>query len=107
MNELIPWYLDDMGIVVLGGLSNSALRALERLGLADIFGACRVPMLVLNVVYPLVPEELTAFCAGKRAVLVVEEGHPEYIEHALNVELRRTDLQTRVLGKAPLPQAGE
>jgi indolepyruvate ferredoxin oxidoreductase, alpha subunit len=107
LNELIPGDLDDIGIVVMGGLSNSVLRALERLGLADIFGASRVPMLVLNVVYPLVPQELTAFCAGKRAVLVVEEGHPEYIEHALNVELRRADLQTRVLGKGPLPKAGE
>src|SRR5713226_8608648 len=107
LNELIPGDLDDIGIVVMGGLSNSVLRALERLGLADIFGASRVPMLVLNVVYPLVPEELRGFCAGKRAVLVVEEGHPEYIEHALNVELRRADLQTRVLGKGPLPKAGE
>ena len=40
------------------------------------------PDLVLNVVYPLVPEELREFCAGKRAVLVVEEGHPDYIEQA-------------------------
>ena len=38
------------------------------------FGASRVPIYVLNVVYPLVPEEVRAFCAGKRAVLVVEEG---------------------------------
>jgi indolepyruvate ferredoxin oxidoreductase alpha subunit len=107
MNEMIAGDIDDIGIVVMGGLTNAVLRALERLGLADIFGASRVPILVLNVVYPLVPEELTSFCAGKRAVLVVEEGHPEYIEHALNVELRRADLQTRVLGKGPLPMAGE
>jgi len=107
LNEVVPGDRDDIGIVVMGGLSNSVLRALERLGLADIFGTTRVPVLVLNVVYPLVPEELRAFCAGKHAVLVVEEGHPEYIEHALNVELRRADLQTRVLGKGPLPKAGE
>jgi indolepyruvate ferredoxin oxidoreductase, alpha subunit len=107
LNEIIAGDLSDIGIVVMGGLSHGVLRALERLGLADMFGASRVPMLILNVVYPLVPEELTAFCAGKRAVLVVEEGHPEYIEDALNVELRRADLQTRVLGKGPLPKAGE
>ena len=53
----------------MGGLTNSVLRALERMGLADVFGASRVPMLVLNVVYPLVPEEIREFCAGKRAVL--------------------------------------
>jgi indolepyruvate ferredoxin oxidoreductase alpha subunit len=52
-------------------------------------------------------EELRSFCAGKRAVLVVEEGHPEYIEQAVNVELRRADIQTRVRGKGPLPKAGE
>jgi indolepyruvate ferredoxin oxidoreductase alpha subunit len=107
LNETIPGDLDDIGIVVMGGLTNGVLRALERLGLADIFGASRVPIHVLNVVYPLVPDELTAFCAGKRAVLVVEEGHPEYIEQALNVELRRADLQSRVLGKGPFPKAGE
>jgi indolepyruvate ferredoxin oxidoreductase, alpha subunit len=107
LNEVIPGDLDDIGIVVMGGLTNAVLRALERLGLADIFGASQVPLLVLNVVYPLVPEELRAFCAGKRAVLVVEEGHPEYIEQAVNVELRRADIATRVLGKGPLPKAGE
>src|SRR5581483_377675 len=55
----------------------------------------------------LVPEELRSFCSGKRAVLVVEEGSPAYIEDKLNVELRRADLQTRVLGKGCLPATGE
>jgi indolepyruvate ferredoxin oxidoreductase alpha subunit len=107
LNEVIPGDLGDIGIIVMGGLTNGLSRALERLGLADAFGASRVPMLVLNVVFPLVPEELRAFCAGKRAVLVVEEGHPEYIEQAVNVELRRADISTQVLGKGPLPKAGE
>jgi len=107
LNEAICGDLDEIGIIVMGGLGNGLLRALERLGLADIFGASRVPLLVLNVVYPLVPEELRGFCAGKCAVLVVEEGHPEYIEQAVNVELRRADIATRVLGKGPLPKAGE
>jgi indolepyruvate ferredoxin oxidoreductase alpha subunit len=107
LNELLPGDLSDIGIVVMGGLTTSVLRALSRLGLADIYGETRVPVLVLNVVYPLVPEELTAFCAGKNAVLVVEEGNPDYIEQALNVELRRADLQTKVRGKGALPMAGE
>jgi indolepyruvate ferredoxin oxidoreductase alpha subunit len=107
LNEMIDGDLADIGIIVMGGLTNSVLRALERVGLADVFGKSRVPMLVLNVVYPLVPEEITAFCAGKRAVLVVEEGFPDYIEQAVNVELRRADINTRVLGKGPLPHAGE
>ena len=107
LNEFVDGDLADIGIVVMGGLTNSVLRALERMGLADVFGTSRVPMLVLNVVYPLVPEEITGFCAGKHAVLVVEEGFPDYIEQAVNVELRRADLQTRIYGKGPLPKAGE
>jgi indolepyruvate ferredoxin oxidoreductase alpha subunit len=107
LNETIDGDLTDIGIIVMGGLTNSVLRALERMGLADVFGASRVPVKVLNVVYPLVPEEIREFCASKRAVLVVEEGHPDYIEQAVNVELRRADIQTKIYGKGPLPQAGE
>src|SRR4030095_14475224 len=107
LNETIEGDIADIGVIVMGGLTNSVLRALERMGLADVFGNSRVPLLVLNVVYPLVPEEITAFCDSKRAVLVVEEGYPDYIERAVNVELRRADINTRVLGKGPLPKAGE
>jgi indolepyruvate ferredoxin oxidoreductase, alpha subunit len=107
LNETIDGDVSDIGIIVMGGLTNSVLRALERMGLADVFGASRIPISVLNVVYPLVPEELREFCATKRAVLVVEEGYPDYIEQAVNVELRRGDINTRVLGKGPLPKAGE
>ncbi|HEY6258036.1 MAG TPA: indolepyruvate oxidoreductase subunit beta family protein [Xanthobacteraceae bacterium] len=107
LNETLSGDLDDVGIIVMGGLANGVLRALTRLGLANAFGKSRIPMLVLNVVYPLDGEELRAFCAGKRAVLVVEEGFPDYIEQAVNVELRRGDLQTRVLGKGVLPRSGE
>jgi indolepyruvate ferredoxin oxidoreductase alpha subunit len=107
LNEMIDGDVSDVGIIVMGGLTNSVLRALERMGLADVFGTSRIPILVLNVVYPLVPEELRTFCASKRAVLVVEEGNPDYIEQAVNVELRRADINTRVLGKGLLPQAGE
>ncbi len=107
LNETIAGNLADVGIIVMGGLTNSVLRALERIGLADVYGDSRIPLLVLNVVYPLLPEEVREFCAGKRSVLVVEEGYPDYIEQAVNVELRRADIQTRVLGKGPLPQAGE
>ena len=61
----------------------------------------------MNVAYPLIPDEVKAFCAGKRAVLIVEEGNPDYVEQQINIELRRADMQTRVLGKGCLPQAGE
>jgi indolepyruvate ferredoxin oxidoreductase alpha subunit len=107
LNETIPGDIGEVGLVVAGGLTSSLLRALARLDLADHFGASRIPIHVLNVVYPLVPEEIRAFCSGKRAVLVIEEGTPDYIEQQINVELRRADIQTRVFGKGPLPQVGE
>jgi indolepyruvate ferredoxin oxidoreductase alpha subunit len=107
LNEVIAGDLADIGIIVLGGLTNGVLRTLARLDLADLYGASRIPIYVLNVAFPLVPEELREFCAGKRAVLAVEEGSPDYIEQAVNVELRRADINTRVLGKGALPRAGE
>jgi indolepyruvate ferredoxin oxidoreductase, alpha subunit len=107
LNELFPGDLDEIGIIVQGGLYNSLLRALARLDLADAYGATRIPLYVLNVVYPLVPEEVRQFCAGKRAVLVVEEGYPDYIEQQVTVLLRRADLPTRVLGKGCLPTVGD
>jgi indolepyruvate ferredoxin oxidoreductase alpha subunit len=66
-----------------------------------------VPLYVLNVTYPLIDDEVAAFCAGKSAVLVIEEGQPDYIEQSLNAILRRRDINTRVIGKGPLPMAGE
>jgi indolepyruvate ferredoxin oxidoreductase, alpha subunit len=107
LNEFIPGDLADIGIIVAGGLTSGVLRALSRLDLADIQGASRVPIHVLNCVYPLVGEEVREFCTGKRAVLVVEEGSPDYIEQQINVELRRADIQTRVLGKGALPKTGD
>lgn len=107
LNETFSGRLDDIGIVVQGGLYNAVMRALSQLGLADAFGASQVPLYVMNVTYPLIPDELAAFCAGKRAVLVVEEGQPAYIEDALNAILRKTDLDTTVVGKTVLPMAGE
>ena len=50
--------LADIGIIVCGGLTIGVLRALERLDLAEIDGTSRVPIHVLNCVYPLVPEEV-------------------------------------------------
>jgi indolepyruvate ferredoxin oxidoreductase alpha subunit len=81
LNELIPGQRHaDLGIVVQGGLYNALVRSLQQQGLADAFGETDIPILVLNVTYPLVPEQVADFCVGKRAVLVVEEGQPEYIE---------------------------
>ena len=107
LNEMFEGDVADVGLIVQGGLYNNVLRALRLAGLADDFGGCLIPILALNVVYPLVPEEITAFCAGKRAVMVVEEGMPEFIEQDIATLLRRADLQTRLHGKDLLQMAGE
>jgi indolepyruvate ferredoxin oxidoreductase, alpha subunit len=107
LNDFIPGETDDIGIVLQGGLYNSTLRALELLGCADTFGNTKIPLYCLNVTYPLVPEEWVKFCAGKKAVLVVEEGQPEFIEQAAAQILRRHDVQARLLGKDILPSMGE
>jgi indolepyruvate ferredoxin oxidoreductase alpha subunit len=107
LNEFFDGDAKDVGIVMQGGMYNGVVRALEVLGLADAFGNSRIPLYVLNVTYPLVDAEVTRFCAGKRAVLLVEEGQPDFIEQALHAVLRRADLQTRVHGKDVLPMAGE
>ena len=64
-------------------------------------------MLVLNVVYPLVPEQIAAFCAGKRAVLVLEEGQPEFIEQDIATSCAAQTCRRRLHGKDLLPMAGE
>ena len=97
----------DLGILVQGGNYNAVVRALERLGVADVYGRSKLPIYVMNVAYPLVPSELTRFCAGKRAVLLVEEGQPNFIEQGLATVLRQADLQTSLHGKDLLAEAGE
>src|SRR5450432_2179653 len=107
LNEMHAGDLADIGIVLQGGLYNTVLRSLELLGLADVFGKSRIPLYVLNVTYPLIPEEFVEFALGKRALLIVEEGQPEYIEQSVNQFLRNADAGARVVGKGPLPMAGE
>ena len=107
LNELFEGERSELGIIVQGGLYNNLVRALQTLGLADTDGRSRIPILNLNVVYPLVPEQISDFCAGKRAVLVVEEGQPDFIEQEINTILRRADLQTGLHGKDLLAMSGE
>jgi indolepyruvate ferredoxin oxidoreductase alpha subunit len=105
--DAAPGGFEDLGIVVQGGHYNTLLRVLERLGLADVFGRSRVPLYVLNVTYPLVDDEVLRFCRGKRAVLMVEEGQPNYLEQNVAAILRAGGCDTALHGKDVLPVAGE
>jgi indolepyruvate ferredoxin oxidoreductase alpha subunit len=107
LNEVFAGEIGDVGVILQGGMYNGVVRALQTLGLADIWGATRVPLYVMNVTYPLIDDELIAFCVSKRAVLMVEEGQPDYLEQALHKILRKAEVAARIYGKDVLPVAGE
>lgn len=96
-----------VGIVCQGGMYNGVIRALQRLGLADIHGETQVPIYCLNVTYPLIAKEFLCFAEGKEHILVVEEGQPEFIEQTLATYLYRAESRVRLYGKDILPMAGE
>lgn len=107
LNEVFGPENAAIGLVIQGGMYNSVIRALQRLGLADIYGETEVPIYCLNVTYPLIDEEFLEFCEGKSAVLLVEEGQPDYIEQAFGAMLYKAGATTKLIGKALLPMAGE
>ena len=61
----------------------------------------------MNVTYPVIDDEVIGFCEGKRAVLLVEEGQPDFIEQNIQTILRRADATAKLHGKDLLPVAGE
>ncbi len=107
LNEHQPGDEDRLGIVMQGGLWNTTVRGLHALGLADVHGHTAVPLLVLNVLHPTVPEELLGFLRGKRHVLVVEEGMPNYLEQELKALAHDARLDVEIHGKDLLSPHGE
>ncbi|WP_280151477.1 indolepyruvate ferredoxin oxidoreductase subunit alpha [Piscinibacter sp. XHJ-5] len=107
LNEFFAEDADDIGIVVQGGSYNTLIRALSRLGMADVYGNSRVPLYVMNVAYPVIDSEVQRFCRGKGAVLMVEEGQPNFIEQNIATLLRQAGSTTVLHGKDLLPMAGE
>ncbi|NHF72869.1 thiamine pyrophosphate-dependent enzyme [Paracoccus xiamenensis] len=107
LNEVFGPEKAPVGIVLQGGMYNGVVRALQHLGLADIYGNSQIPLYVLNVTYPLVADEYLDFCKGKKSILVVEEGQPEFIENQLSAFLYRARSDVSLHGKDVLPMAGE
>jgi indolepyruvate ferredoxin oxidoreductase alpha subunit len=106
LNEVFPGP-EKVGVIVQGGLYNGLQRSLGLMALGDQFGASPLPTLVLNVVYPIVPEEIIDFCKDKSAVFILEEGQPEFIEQEIATILRRVDAPVRLHGKDYMHMAGE
>lgn len=107
LNELLGAEDGDYGIIVQGGLYNSLIRALELLGLSDGFGDAKLPIYVMNVTYPVVDSEIVEFTSDKKSVLLVEEGHPKYLEQELNTILRHAGSDCILNGKDMISDIGE
>jgi indolepyruvate ferredoxin oxidoreductase alpha subunit len=107
LNEFFGPKEGEIGIITLGGHYNGVMRGLQQLGLADVYGNSLVPIYVMNVAYPTIDDEVVEFCLGKKAVIMVEEGAPEYVEQTLHTLMRRRDIQTKLHGKDILPLGGE
>ncbi len=107
LNEFFGPDTGDVGIIMQGGMYNGVIRGLQQLGLSDAYGKSKVPLYVMNFTYPMIDDEIITFCQGKKAIVIVEEGQPEFLEQAINTLLRRRDIQTRISGKDVFPLAGE
>jgi indolepyruvate ferredoxin oxidoreductase, alpha subunit len=107
LNELFPGDGGRTGIIMQGGAYGVVMRCLRLLGLADAYGRSDLSHLVLNVIHPLVPEQIEQFLQGKDHVLIVEEGHPPLIEQEVRAIAQQACINTRIWGKGMLPAAGE
>ena len=95
------------GIICQGGTHRAVMRALARLGAADYAGNTEVPMLTLNVVHPLSREQILGFLDGKDAVMVVEEGHPSFIENQVRAFAQASGSNCAIHGKDLIPTTSE
>lgn len=107
LNEFFSEGAADVGIALQGGNYNTLVRALQKLGLCDVYGNSKIPLYVMNVAYPLIDEEYERFCKDKRAILVLEEGQPNFVEQNVSTILRQLGLDTALHGKDVLPLAGD
>ena len=107
LNEFVDGEIEELGIILLGGLYNNVVRAMMAHDMADLYGKTRIPLYVMNVAYPVINSEIIRFCSGKKAVLVIEEGQPEYHEQAIHTVLGRAEVRTKIHGKDMLAMAGE
>ncbi len=107
LNEFFSEQIDDVGIALQGGCYNTVIRALSQLDLADVFGNSKIPLYVMNVAYPLIDDEFERFCHNKKALLILEEGQPNFVEQNVANILRQRHIAIELHGKDLLPMAGE
>lgn len=107
LNEFMGQADGRHGLILQGGSYNGVIRALQLLGLADESGTSAVPLYVMNVAYPVIDNEVRRFALGKDALLMIEEGQPEFIEQSVSTILRQSEIQTPLHGKDMFSRVGE
>lgn len=100
LNRLTRGLQSDVGFITHGGTYNSLITVLAEFGQADVTGRCNFDILNLAVLYPLVPDQITEFCRGKRAVFVIEEGEPNFIEQEVTDIIHKAGLGCEIYGKS-------
>ena len=106
LNETLGPKDGDLGIIVQGGLFNVLNGRLALAGLSDAYGnaGCHA----CAQCHPSAGAGRDrALLRRQTAVLVVEEGSPDFLEQSIGQILRKADLNTVLHGKDMLPKAGE
>jgi len=90
---------NNIGIITHGGIFNQVFTTLIELGLASVTGKSKIDMYVLNVTYPLVPDEIIEFTNNKEKLFIIEQGTPNYIEREVKNLLYNTNNRIEIFGK--------
>ena len=107
LNEFFEGEIKEIGLIVQGGLYNNLISALEEMDMSDNLGNTKISIYVLNIVHPLIPEEVISYAKKFKALLVIEEGQPQYIEQELGLLFHKEQIKVNLAGKDVLPMAGE
>ena len=108
LNEYFGPAEGDVGIILQGGMYNGVMRALQHLGLADVYGESTVPLYVMNVTYPLIDDEI-ADVLRRQESRADGRGRPAriYRAGAQHASCAVATSTTKLHGKDVLPMGGE
>ena len=107
LNEFFEGEIEEIGLIVQGGLYNNLIAALKEMDMSDSLGNTKISIYVLNIVHPLIPDEVISYAKKFKALLVIEEGQPQYIEQELGLLFHKEKIEVSLAGKDVLPMAGE
>ena len=107
LNEFFQGEIEEIGLIVQGGLYNNLIAALKEMNMSDSLGNTKISIYVLNIVHPLIPDEVISYAKKFKALLVIEEGQPQYIEQELGLLFHKKKIEVSLAGKDVLPMAGE